>query len=51
MQYVSCIRNECGEVVRICSDYHEDENAAFLEFHPEYYRSTVLVDDDGEFEY
>lgn len=48
MRVVSCIRNECGEVVRICSDYHDDENKAFLEFHPEYYYSTVPVDDNGE---
>ena len=48
---VSCIRNELGEVVRICSDYHDDENRAFLEFHPEYYLSTVFfAEDDDEFD-
>lgn len=48
MNVVSCIRNDSGEVVRICSDYHDDDNKAFLEFHPCYYLSTVAVDDNGE---
>ena len=48
MNVVSCIRDELGHVVRSCSNYHDDENRAFLEFHPEYYFSTVSVDDDGE---
>lgn len=49
MEFISVIKDECGEVVRICSEYHDDENKAFLEFHPEYYYSTIPVDDYGDY--
>ena len=48
MEYMSVIRNELGEVVRCCKDYTQQENEEYLEIHPEYYLSTVTIEDERE---
>lgn len=43
MEYVSVIKNECGEIVRYCSNMTEQEISNYIEQHPEYYCSVVEI--------
>ena len=45
MEFLSVIRNECGEIVRYCSNYTHSQNEKFLEDHPEYYLSSEAVEE------
>lgn len=49
MQFISVIKDECGDVVRICRDYTYEENEAFLASRPECHYGTVPVDDYGDY--
>lgn len=40
MEYESCIKDECGNVILYCENKTEEEIDEILEQHPEWYRSV-----------
>ena len=48
MELRSVIVDECGTIVRYCSDYYDMENEKYLEEYPECHMTVIEIESEVE---